>query len=287
MFAPHIKDAARAMADTMAEAPVPMYGVGQRLPERRAIIALLNEIRSLMFPAYFGDPALMTLAPSDYAALLLERIETQLTRQISLALPENESHRAAGIARNMITAMPRIQQMLLTDLESFFDGDPAAQNKEEIIFSYPGLFAIFTYRIAHELYLEGVPMIPRMMTEHAHSRTGIDIHPGATIGSFFFIDHGTGVVVGETTHIGDHVKLYQGVTLGALSTKGGRAKAGGQRHPTVKSGACIYSGASILGGETVIGENSVVCGNAFLTDSVNDNTSVVIQAPETVFKSHK
>ena len=287
VFAPYIKDAARAMADTMAEAPVPMYGSGRRLPERHAVIAILKEIRRLMFPAYFGDPALMTLAPSDYTALLLERIETLFRRQIALALPESEAYRVESIARDMVAALPRIQQLLLTDLDALFDGDPAAQNKEEIVFAYPGLFAIFAYRVAHELYLQGVPMIPRMMTEYAHSRTGIDIHPGASIGSYFFIDHGTGIVVGETCHIGDHVKLYQGVTLGALSTQGGRAKAGGQRHPTVRSGACIYSGASILGGETVIGQNSVVGGNAFLTGSVADNTSVVIQPPTPVYKSHK
>ena len=175
--------------------------------------------------------------------------------------------------------------MLLTDVEAIFDGDPAAQNKEEVVFAYPGLFAIFAYRVAHELYLRHVPIIPRMMTEYAHSRTGIDIHPGATIGSYFFIDHGTGIVVGETTVIGDHVKLYQGVTLGALSPRGGHASLPGKRHPTVESGATIYSGASILGGDTVIGANSVVGGNAFLTSSVSPETRVVIRAPETTFKN--
>ena len=177
------------------------------------------------------------------------------------------------------------QQVLLTDIEATFDGDPAAANKEEIIFAYPGLFAIFVYRIAHELYLRQVPMIPRMMTEYAHSRTGIDIHPGAQIGPWFFIDHGTGIVIGETTVIGSHVKLYQGVTLGALSPRAGHASLPGKRHPTVCDYVTIYSGASILGGKTVIGEHSVVGGNAFLTDSVADNTRVVITAPETVFKN--
>lgn len=278
-------DIARAMADTMAHAAIPMYGKKLRLPDRSAIISLIRELRRLFFPAYFGDPQLMALPAENYAALLLERIETALTAQIALALPEEESSQASRITQSIVAELPRIQQVLLTDIEATFDGDPAAANKEEIIFAYPGLFAIFVYRIAHELYLRQVPMIPRMMTEYAHSRTGIDIHPGAQIGPWFFIDHGTGIVIGETTVIGSHVKLYQGVTLGALSPRAGHASLPGKRHPTVCDYVTIYSGASILGGKTVIGEHSVVGGNAFLTDSVADNTRVVITAPETVFKN--
>ena len=276
---------ARAMAATMEHAAIPMYGKKLRLPDRSAIIALIKELRRLFFPAYFGDPQLMALPAENYAALLLERIETALTAQIALALPEEETERAFQIAQSIVAELPRIQQVLLTDIEATFDGDPAAANKEEIIFAYPGLFAIFVYRIAHELYLRQVPMIPRMMTEYAHSRTGIDIHPGAQIGPWFFIDHGTGIVIGETTVIGSHVKLYQGVTLGALSPRAGHASLPGKRHPTVCDYVTIYSGASILGGKTVIGEHSVVGGNAFLTGSVADNTRVVITAPETVFKN--
>ena len=276
---------ARAMASTMEHAAIPMYGKKLRLPDRSAIIALIKELRRLFFPAYFGAPPLMALPAENYAALLLERIETALTAQIALALPEDETERASQIAQSIVAELPRIQQVLLTDIEATFDGDPAAANKEEIIFAYPGLFAIFVYRIAHELYLRQVPMIPRMMTEYAHSRTGIDIHPGAQIGPWFFIDHGTGIVVGETTIIGSHVKLYQGVTLGALSPRAGHASLPGKRHPTVCDYVTIYSGASILGGKTVIGEHSVVGGNAFLTDSVADKTRVVITAPETVFKN--
>ena len=175
--------------------------------------------------------------------------------------------------------------MLLTDLQAGFDGDPAAKSKEEIIFSYPGFYAIYVYRLAHVLYQENVPFIPRIMSEYAHGYTGIDINPGATIGEYFFIDHGTGVVIGETTEIGKNVKLYQGVTLGALSPRAGHASLPGKRHPTVCDYVTIYSGASILGGETVIGEHSVVGGNAFLTGSVADNTRVVITAQETVFKN--
>ncbi len=278
-------DIARAMADTMAHAAIPMYGKKLRLPDRSAIISLIKDLRRLFFPAYFGDPQLMALPAENYAALLLERIETALTTQIALALPEEESSQASRITQSIVAELPRIQQVLLTDIEATFDGDPAAANKEEIIFAYPGLFAIFVYRIAHELYLRQVPMIPRMMTEYAHSRTGIDIHPGAQIGPWFFIDHGTGIVIGETTVIGSHVKLYQGVTLGALSPRAGHASLPGKRHPTVCDYVTIYSGASILGGKTVIGEHSVVGGNAFLTDSVADNTRVVITAPETVFKN--
>ena len=278
-------DIARAMADTMAHAAIPLYGKKLRLPDRSAIISLIKELRRLFFPAYFGDPQLMALPAENYAALLLERIETALTTQIALALPEEEASQASRIAQSIVAELPRIQQVLLTDIEATFDGDPAAANKEEIIFAYPGLFAIFVYRIAHELYLRRVPMIPRMMTEYAHSRTGIDIHPGAQIGPWFFIDHGTGIVIGETTVIGSHVKLYQGVTLGALSPRAGHASLPGKRHPTVCDYVTIYSGASILGGKTVIGEHSVVGGNAFLTDSVADNTRVVITAPETVFKN--
>ena len=278
-------DTARAMADTMAHAAIPMYGKKLRLPDRSAIISLIKELRRLFFPAYFGDPQLMALPAENYAALLLERIETALTTQIALALPEEEASQASRITQSIVAELPRIQQVLLTDIEATFDGDPAAANKEEIIFAYPGLFAIFVYRIAHELYLRQVPMIPRMMTEYAHSRTGIDIHPGAQIGPWFFIDHGTGIVIGETTVIGSHVKLYQGVTLGALSPRAGHASLPGKRHPTVCDYVTIYSGASILGGKTVIGEHSVVGGNAFLTDSVADNTRVVITAPETVFKN--
>ena len=278
-------DIARAMADTMAHAAIPMYGKKLRLPDRSAIISLIKDLRRLFFPAYFGDPQLMALPAENYAALLLERIETALTTQIALALPEEEASQASRITQSIVAELPRIQQMLLTDIEATFDGDPAAANKEEIIFAYPGLFAIFVYRIAHELYLRQVPMIPRMMTEYAHSRTGIDIHPGAQIGPWFFIDHGTGIVIGETTVIGSHVKLYQGVTLGALSPRAGHASLPGKRHPTVCDYVTIYSGASILGGETVIGEHSVVGGNAFLTGSVADNTRVVITAPETVFKN--
>lgn len=285
MYPEHIRTAAQAMAQNMADSTLPLYGSRQRLPSRKAVVGILKDLRSLMFPAYYGDPTLMTLAPQDYTALLLDRVSEALTCQINLALPEDESDRTAAIVEQFISCLPRVQQMLFKDVEATYDGDPAAQNKSEIIFAYPGLYAIFVYRVAHELYVQHVPMIPRMMSEYAHSRTGIDINPGAQIGSYFFIDHGTGIVVGETTVIGDHVKLYQGVTLGALSPRAGHSSLPGKRHPTVEDNVTIYSGASILGGETTIGENTVVGGNAFLTKAVDANTRVVIHAPETVFKN--
>ena len=283
----HICAAAKAMAQTYTTGSVPLYGKKLRLPDRQAVILLIKDIRRLIFPAYYGEAALMSLAPEDYAALLLERIEKQLFRQISLTLPEGQEDRAADLAAEMVAKLPQIAQKVQMDLEATFDGDPAAASREEILFSYPGLFAILVYRVAHELYHLQIPILPRMMSEYAHSHTGIDIHPGAQIGDYFFIDHGTGIVVGETTVIGDRVKLYQGVTLGALSTRDGRRSRAGQRHPTVEDDVTIYSGASILGGETVIGRGSVVGGNAFLTDSVREDTQVVIHAPETVFKSRR
>ena len=283
----HICAAAKAMAQTYTTGSVPLYGKKLRLPDRQAVILLIKDIRRLIFPAYYGEAALMSLAPEDYAALLLERIEKQLFRQIALTLPEGQEDRAADLAAEMVAKLPQIAQKVQMDLEATFDGDPAAASREEILFSYPGLFAILVYRVAHELYHLQIPILPRMMSEYAHSHTGIDIHPGAQIGDYFFIDHGTGIVVGETTVIGDRVKLYQGVTLGALSTRDGHRSRAGQRHPTVEDDVTIYSGASILGGETVIGRGSVVGGNAFLTDSVREDTQVVIHAPETVFKSRR
>ena len=283
----HICTAARAMAQTYSTGAVPLYGKKLRLPDRQAVILLIKDIRRLIFPAYYGEAALMSLAPEDYAALLLERIEKQLQRQIVLTLPEEQEAQAAELAAEMVTKLPQIARQVQMDLEATFDGDPAAGSREEILFSYPGLFAILVYRVAHELDRLHIPILPRMMSEYAHSHTGIDIHPGAQIGDYFFIDHGTGIVVGETTVIGDRVKLYQGVTLGALSTRDGHHSLPGKRHPTVEDDVTIYSGASILGGDTVIGRGSVVGGNAFLTSSVQKDTRVVIHAPETVFKSRR
>ena len=167
-------------------------------------------------------------------------------------------------------------------MQASFEGDPAAFSKDEIVLCYPGLLASTVNRLAHELFLLGVPLIPRMMTEYAHSRTGIDIHPGATIGEYFFMDHGTGIVVGETSIIGKHVKVYQGVTIGALSTRGGQRLRGAKRHPTIEDNVTIYAGASILGGETTIGEGSVIGSNVFITSSVKPGTRISVKTQELV-----
>ena len=244
-------DAIHAAADRMAanykSSQIPMYGDALRMPNRNAVIEIIRDCQKLIFPVYYGDRDLLKLPPEQYSALLMEHIHEKLTRQITLTMPECDENCevAYAISTAFIERIPAIQELLLKDLSANFEGDPAAYSKEEVLLSYPGMFAIFIYRIAHELYENKVAMIPRMMSEYAHSQTGIDINPGAKIGEYFFIDHGTGVVVGETTIIGDHVKLYQGVTLGALSPRHGHAVTG-KRHPTVGDNATIYSGASIL-----------------------------------------
>lgn len=257
------------------------------LPDRSVIINLLKELRTVMFPGYFGTDRLdCTLAPYFIGQKLTNLFEN-LSAQIESALSyinngksEIIVEQAEEITVEFLKQLSKIQKILLTDIQAAYDGDPAAGSKEQIIFSYPGLYAIFVYRMAHELYIRNVPFIPRIMTEYAHSRTGIDINAGANIGKYFFIDHGTGVVIGETTIIGDNVKLYQGVTIGALSTKGGQAMAGVKRHPTIEDNVTIYSGASILGGKTVIGHDCVIGGNAFITKSVSPHTKVSIKNPE-------
>ncbi len=210
------------------------------------------------------------------------------TREPKLCTAVQEDYiedRARHIAIEFCKRIPKIREFVDTDMQATLEGDPAALNKDEIVLSYPGLMATTINRMAHELFLLDVPLIPRMMTEYAHSITGIDIHPGATIGKYFFIDHGTGVVVGSTTVIGEHVKVYQGVTLGALSTSGGQSLRGVKRHPTIEDNVTIYSGASILGGETVIGQNSVIGSNAFITRSIPAGTRVTIKNQELSYRN--
>ncbi|MBQ1517344.1 MAG: serine acetyltransferase, partial [Clostridia bacterium] len=188
--------------------------------------------------------------------------------------------KAGEITQSFLETLPKMRDYLQTDVEAAYNGDPAAFSTDEIIFCYPGMYAITTYRIAHELYLLGVPMIPRIISENAHSVTGIDIHPGATIGKYFFIDHGTGVVIGETTVIGNNVKIYQGVTLGALSTRKGQQLKGVKRHPTIGDNVTIYSNTSVLGGETVIGDDTTIGGNAFIVSSISKGMRVSVKTPE-------
>jgi serine O-acetyltransferase len=203
-----------------------------------------------------------------------------LAKMRTWGVEEEAQARAEETTAAFLEKLPEIRALVETDLQAAYDGDPAAGSKAEVIIAYPGLYAITVNRLAHVLYELQVPLIPRIMTESAHSRTGIDIHPGARIGRYFFIDHGTGIVVGETTVIGDNVKIYQGVTLGALSTRGGQKLHGKRRHPTIEDNVTIYSGASILGGETVIGRNAVIGTNAFITKSVPAGAKVSIKNQE-------
>ncbi|MCI8449284.1 MAG: serine acetyltransferase [Eubacterium sp.] len=264
----------------------------RRLPSRSSIIILIKRLRSLMFPGYFEEKNFEYTDAQYFVGNTLNHIRRELRQQVNIALQytsEGESREQTAehsdeIAKHFISRLADIQNMLLKDVQAGFDGDPAAKSRQEIISSYPGVFAIFVYRMAHELYLKNVPFIPRVMTEYAHSRTGIDINPGADIGEYFFIDHGTGVVIGETTKIGNNVKLYQGVTLGALSTRKGQLLAEVKRHPTIENNVTIYSGATILGGETVIGANSIIGGNTFITESVPPYTKVSLKAPEMTFQ---
>ena len=257
-----------------------------RLPNKKEIINFIKDMRSIIFPGYFSVDSSAKMFPEHYVAYRLNDLYDCLQEQIEVAFlyqgePEQQAKdHAEQITERFFASVPEIQSMLLTDLQAGFDGDPAAKSKEEIIFSYPGLFAIYVYRIAHELYVHNVPFIPRIMTEYAHGKTGIDINSGATIGRYFFIDHGTGIVIGETTEIGDYVKLYQGVTLGALSTRKGQQLAGTKRHPTIGDHVTIYANSTILGGETVIGCDSIIGGNSFITESVPAHTRVSIKSPE-------
>lgn len=268
---------------------------GRRLPDRSEVIQIIRELKRVIFPGYFGNDSSEGLFPEYSAGYKLNYLYDQLREQIYVALLYQRTdgtqkaleERADEICAGLFEKLPYIQQMLLKDAQAGFDGDPAAKSREEIIFSYPGFYAIYVYRIAHELYLEKVPFIPRIMTEYAHGRTGIDINPGASIGEYFFIDHGTGVVIGETTEIGNNVKLYQGVTLGALSTRLGQQLANVKRHPTIENNVTIYSNSTVLGGETIIGENAIIGGNTFITESVPANTRVSAKSPELVIKRPK
>ncbi len=263
-------------------------------PDREAVEALIKKMMRLIFPGYYRETTYKYYNMEGNLTVLIEDVLYNLSKQISIVLrysskekvPDEKTIEEQGycLALNFCNRIPKIREYVDTDLEASFQGDPAAYNKDDIVLSYPGLYATTVNRMAHELFLLNVPLIPRMMTEYAHSRTGIDIHPGATIGKYFFIDHGTGVVVGSTTTIGEHVKVYQGVTLGALSTSGGQALHGVKRHPTIEDYVTIYSGASILGGNTVIGKNAVIGSNAFITKSVPEGTRVTIKNQELQYR---
>jgi serine O-acetyltransferase len=262
---------------------------GEEQINKKAILNILRQLRSLIFAGFFTQKPLKADHVEYYIGEVLEELTSDLQKQIRQALPhladppEDPLKEAKKITQSFLERIPDLRRILQTDVEASFSGDPSAYNKDEIILSYPGIYAIAVNRLAHELYLLRVPLIPRMMTEHAHGLTGIDINPGATLGHHLFIDHGTGTVIGETTIIGNYVKIYQGVTLGALSTRGGRFLEGVKRHPTIEDHVTIYSGASILGGGTVIGEGVVIGSNAFITKSVPEKTRVSVKDPELQF----
>lgn len=276
------------------EEDMPIYCGEMKLPDRNEIVDILNEIERILFPAYFGVNSLHGMTAPEFVEKTLISIYYQLKTQLEPTLSLSkctgvkrvfEAEDLDKICEEFIDELPNLQEMLLKDVTANFEGDPAAMSKSEIVLSYPGFYAIFVYRIAHELYKRKVPFVPRMMTEYAHGKTGIDINPGAEIGEYFFIDHGTGIVIGETTKIGKWVKIYQGVTLGALSPRKGQSLSGVKRHPTVEDNVTIYANTTILGGETVIGENSVIGGNSFITSSVDKNSYVSIKAPELIIRT--
>lgn len=262
-----------------------------RKPDKDVVIDIIEKLRRIVFPGYFKDKNYRMYNAKNNLSMLIEDVLFNLNRQIALVfqsggeLEESAQAHAQDVCLAFFERIPAVRAMVQTDLEAAYEGDPAATGMAEIIFAYPGLFAITVYRLAHELYALNVPMLPRIMTEYAHSTTGIDIHPGATIGKYFFIDHGTGIVVGETTVIGENVKIYQGVTLGALSTRGGQSLRGKRRHPTIEDNVTIYAGASVLGGDTVIGRDSVIGSNAFITKSVAPCTTVSIKSQELQMKT--
>ena len=265
-----IRSAAAQVAENYRKSDILMYGDALRLPSRTAVIEIIRDFQKILFPAYYGDRDLLKLPPEQYSALLMGHVYDKLLRQLELVMPEGEegARRAEKVCEAMMERLPHIQELLLKDLTANYNGDPAASSRQEIILSYPGMFAIFIYRIAHELYLEKVPMIPRIMTEYAHSQTGIDINPGATIGEYFSIDHGTGVVIGETAVIGDDVMIYQGVTLG------GTGKDTGKRHPTIGNNVMIGAGAKVLG-PFKVGDNSNIAAGAVVLDEIPPNCTAV------------
>ena len=257
-------------------------------PDKEVITDVIGKLLRIVYPGYFRERSFRMYNAKHHLSMLMEDVMYNLNRQIKLVLQnegaEDAETKAQEICLAFFEQIPHVRALAQTDVQAAYDGDPAASGKDEVIFCYPGLFAITVYRLAHVLYALGVPMIPRIMTEHAHSVTGIDIHPGAAIGDYFFIDHGTGIVIGETTVIGSHVKIYQGVTLGGLTTRGGQSLRGKKRHPTIEDNVTIYAGASVLGGETVIGRDSVIGSNVFITHSIPACTTVSVKSQELQFK---
>jgi serine O-acetyltransferase len=274
---------------------------GRDLPSKKVIIEVLEDLFSVLFPGYLGKRDITKAKIRYFLGTTLTSIYDRLTDEVKKSLkyicrnikecPKDLCQkRARVVAKELLEKLPEIRSLLSGDIQAAYDGDPAAVSNEEVILSYPCVLAITTYRIAHELYLRGIPLIPRIMSEHVHSLTGIDVHPGAKIGKNFFIDHGTGVVIGETTEIGDNVKLYQGVTLGALSfpkDEKGQIIKGRKRHPTIGNNVVIYSGATLLGANAMVGDNVIIGGNVWITSPVASGTQITIARPELKYKKEK
>lgn len=257
---------------------------GKNLPSKRAITAITQDLLRLLFPGFFDEKLIHSSEIKVKTVALLDSVfgdlEDEIRKSLEYQPPDGlkkkdipaEAHK---LTTEFLGGLPCIREVLQTDVEAAFNGDPAAASKEEIIVSYPFIEAISVQRLAHELYRKNIALIPRIMSEWAHARTGMDLHPGAKIGSHFFVDHCTGTVVGETATIGNHVKMYHGVTLGAKSTAAGQLLRGKKRHPTIEDRVTIYPGATILGGETIIGAGSTIGGNVFIMDSVQPNSLVI------------
>ena len=252
--------------------------------DRDVIIDMLDKLIKIVYPAFSKDKQYRFYAAKHRLSMLIEDVMYNLNKQLNIIYQSIDKENAEKLAKETSLAffkeIPSVRDKLSYDIEAFYNGDPAAFNVDEIIFCYPGLYAITIHRLAHVLYELNVPIIPRIMSEHAHSITGIDINPGAKIAKSFFIDHGTGIVIGETCVIGENVKIYQGVTLGALTTRGGQSLKNVRRHPTIEDNVTIYAGASILGGDTVIGANSIIGSNVFITKSIEPCTTVSIKNQE-------
>jgi serine O-acetyltransferase len=266
------------------------------IPSEGYVVDIINKLREILFPGYFTrekiDPVNLKYYIGQAVSVLFDMLSEQIAHSIRhecfrYDLPCTEcEEQGQKFALTLLESIPSIRKILATDVQATYIGDPAAKSHDEIIFSYPGIFAITVYRVAHKLFEFKVPLLPRIMTEYAHSLTGIDIHPGASIGESFCIDHGTGVVIGETTVIGKNVRIYQGVTLGALSLpkNAGEHLRGKKRHPTIEDDVIIYSGATILGGDTVVGTRSVIGGNVWITKTVPPDTKVIMETPKLVYK---
>jgi serine O-acetyltransferase len=269
---------------------------GKNLPSNRAIALITTDLLRLLFPGFFHEKPIHSSEIKAETTSLIEGVMPRLEAEIHKSLEYNPpaevpKKNLRGFAHlravEFLASLPRIRELLQTDIEAAYRGDPAALSKEEVIVAYPFVEAIAVQRLAHELYLNGVPLIPRIMTEWAHGRTGMDLHPGARIGSHFFVDHCTGTVIGETSIIGDHVKMYQGVGLTARSLSAGQGLRGQKRHPTIEDNVTIYAGATIMGGDTVVGEGSTIGANVFLTSSVSPHSLVVQEAANVKVMSKK